>query len=708
MNGKRLAGLLLVLMAVAALMLPAIALTQPKPPVAKIVPKIDSAFGDVRVDNYFWIRDKENPDVMTYLKAENAYTDSIMKPTEPLQTKLYNEILGRIKETDLSVPDKHKEYYYYSRTEKGKNYSIFCRRKGSLDAPEEVILDMNKMAAGKKFVSLGAFDLSPDQTMLAFSTDTMGNERYNLQVKNLATGAILPDAITNTDPSIAWGNDNKTLFYITRDEDANRPFKLWRHTLGSDAKSDPLVYHEKDSAFSVGISRTRSDAYLLMATTSLTTAEYWYLDANNPAGEFKLIEARRPDVLYQVEQHGDNFVILTNDGARNFKLVQAPVSSPGRANWKEILPYSDSVYIDGFDVFADWLVTYERIKGLQQTLVMNWKTGDKHFIEFPEPVYSTMMGTNIDYKTDVLRFGYMSMVTPRSIYDYNMATKKRELKKQTEVLGGYDPKQYVQERAFAKADDGALVPISIVYKKGMVKNGNNPLWLYGYGAYGITSDPYFSSARLSLLDRGFIFAVAHIRGGSEMGRQWYEDGKEMHKKNTFTDYIACGDYLVKEKYTSPSKLVANGGSAGGLLMGAVTNMRPDLFKIVVAEVPFVDLMNTELDPTLPLTVEEWEEWGNPNREADYKYMRSYSPYDNVTAKAYPNMLIEGGLNDTRVSYWEPTKWTAKLRALKTDSNRLLLKIEMGSGHAGVSGRYDQIKRVAFEYAYVLDVLGMKE
>jgi oligopeptidase B len=707
MNGKKIAGLAIVLVALALLLMPNPVSAQLKPPVAKIVPKIDSSFGDVRTDNYYWLRDKENPEVIDYIKAENAFTDSVMKPTEALQKKLYDEMLARIKETDLSLPDKHKDFYYYSRTEQGKAYPIFCRKQGSLEAPESIVLDMNKVSEGKKFASLGGLDFSPNQTMLAYSIDTLGNERYDLMIKNLGTGDLLADRVVNTDGALAWGNDNATMFYVTRDEAANRPYKLWRHILGTDSKNDQLVYHEKDSAFSVGIGRTRSEAYIIMQLGSLSTTESWYLDANKPGGDFKLIQARRPDVQYQVDHHGDNFVILTNDGAKNFKLVQAPISAPGQENWKEVLPYSDSIFVEGYDIFGDWLVTYERIKGLQQILVVNWKTGDKHFVEFPEPVYATNQGTNIDYNTNILRFGYMSMVTPRSIYDYDMVTRKMELKKQTQVLGGYDPKRYQQERLLAKAEDGALVPISLVYKKGLVKDGSAPLWLYGYGAYGISTDPWFSSSRISLLDRGFVFAIAQIRGGAEMGRQWYEDGKEMHKKNTFTDFIACAEYLIKEKYTSSAKLVANGGSAGGLLMGAVTNMRPELFKIVVAEVPFIDLINTELDASLPLTVEEWEEWGNPNMEADYKYMRSYSPYDNVTAKAYPNMLIEGGLNDTRVSYWEPTKWTAKLRALKTDTNRLLLKIEMGSGHGGVSGRYDQLKDIAFNYAYVFDVLGIK-
>jgi oligopeptidase B len=707
MNGKSRVRLLGVLIAAIALVLPLCGFAQPKPPVAKIVPKVDSAFGDVRVDNYFWIRDKANPEVIDYIKAENAYTDSIMKPTEGLQKKLYDEILSRIKETDLSLPTKHKDYYYYSRTEKGKDYGISCRKKGSLDAPEEVILDVNQLAAGKSFISVGAAEISPDQNLLAFAADTLGNERHDIRIKNLTTGQIYPDVIPNTGYTLIWGNDNKTLFYVTQDE-ANRSDKLWRHTLGADPKTDVLVYHEKDSAFSVGLTRTRNDSYLIMSIGSITTSEDWYLDANNPTGDFKLIQARRPEVQYQVDQRGDKFIIMTNDSARNFKLVEAPVASPSRENWKEITPYNDSVFTEGFDVFEDWLVTYERIAGLQQILVTNWKTGDKHFIEFPEPVYSTSPGANLDFKTSTLRFSYQSLVTPNSIFDYDMATRKRELMKQTEVLGGYDATRYQSERVFAQAPDGALVPMSIVYKKGMVKNGSNPCWLYAYGAYGISEDPYFSSARVSLLDRGFVYVVAHLRGGAEMGRQWYEDGKLMHKKNTFTDYIACAEYLVANKYTSSDKLVANGGSAGGLLMGAITNMRPDLFKAIVAEVPFVDLMNTELDASLPLTVEEWEEWGNPYKEDQYKYMRSYSPYDNVVAKDYPNMLIEGGLNDTRVCYWEPTKWAAKLRATKTDHNRLLLKIEMGSGHAGVSSRYDRIKDAAFTYAYVLDVLGITE
>ncbi len=679
----------------------------PQPPIAKIEPKVDTLFGDVRVDNYYWLREKSNPEVIKYLEAENAYTKAMMKHTEKFQKKLYDEMVGRIKETDLTVPEREGDYYYYSRTEQGKQYRIYCRKKGSLEAPEEVLLDVNALAEGHEFFSVGALLVSPDDNLLAYTVDTTGAEVYTLYVKDLRTGKTLKDTIPNMSGSLEWANDNKTIFYSTLDS-TRRPDKLFRHTLGSDYENDALMFHEKDEAFFLNIDKTRSKAYLLITLESNTTTEVWYLNADTPNRKFKRIHPRQHEMEYYVSHHGDKFIIMTNDKAKNFKLMEAPVTRPAKKNWKEIIPHRDSVLLEGYDVFKNYLVVYERERGLKKMRIYDYTTGETHYVQFPEPVYSFWAGGNREYDTDLLRFTYMSLVTPRSVYDYNMKTKQRELKKRYEVLGGYDPSQYQSERIFATSPDGVEVPISLVYKKGMVKNGKNPLLLYGYGAYGASMDPYFSSSRLSLLDRGFIYAIAHVRGGSEMGRWWYEQGKLLHKKNTFIDFIACAEHLIAEKYTSPEYLVISGGSAGGLLMGAVTNMRPDLFKGVVADVPFVDVLNTMLDPSLPLTVIEYEEWGNPHEEEYYFYIKSYSPYDNVEAKDYPNILVTAGLNDARVSYWEPAKWVAKLRALKTDDNLLLLKTKMSAGHGGASGRYDYLKDVAFEYAFMLDLFGISK
>jgi oligopeptidase B len=678
----------------------------PEPPVAAVKPVVDTLFGDVRVDNYFWLRDRDNPDVIAYLKAENAYTEAMMKHTEPLQEKLYQELLGRIKETDLDVPERIGDYYYYTRSEEGKQYKIYCRKKGSLDAPEEVLLDHNVLAEGKDFSDIGVYKVSPSQTLLAYSIDTLGNERYTLYVKDLTTGEMLSDNVPNTS-EVEWANDNKTLFYSTLD-DAHRPFKLFRHALGTDASKDVEIYHEPDEKFFLGLERTKSNKYLLIGLGSITSSEYWYLDADKPMGKFAVINPREPDHEYEVTHHDDKFYITTNDGAENFKVVAAPTKSPSKKNWKDVIAYDPAVKIDGVEAFANHLVVYKRENGLRGIHVINLKDDNEYDIDWPEPVYSFRGARNPEYNTNLLRFTYFSLTTPRTVYDYNMDTKSRELKKEYEVLGGYDRSQYQSERIFATASDGTQIPISMVYRKGMKKTGDNPLVLYGYGSYGISSDPWFSSNRISLLDRGFIFAIAHVRGGGEMGRPWYEDGKLLHKKNTFTDFIDCAEHLIAEKYTNSDMLAIEGGSAGGLLMGAVANMRPDLFKVVVAEVPFVDVINTMLDESIPLTVIEFDEWGNPKEEESYRYMVSYSPYDNVTAQAYPAMLITAGLNDPRVGYWEPAKWTAKLRAMKTDHNVLLLKTEMGSGHMGASGRYDYLKDIAFVYAFELDQLGIHE
>lgn len=678
------------------------------PPVAKVIPKAGTVHGEVRVDDYYWLRERDNPEVIQYLEAENAYTEAVMKPTAALQEKLYQEMLGRIKETDLSVPERIEDYYYYSRTEEGKQYRIHCRKRGSLEADEQVLLDENRLAEGKVYFRLGVFEVSPNHQLLAYSVDSTGAETYRIYVKNLDTGELLSDEIPNTYYSVEWGNDNRTLFYTTLDE-AKRPYKLFRHTLGSDPAADELVHLEEDDAYFLSISKTRSQKYMILRLASNTTTENWFLDADRPEGDFRLIHPRQHKMEYEVEHHGNRFFILTNENAINFKLMEAPVSNPAKKNWREVIAHRDSVLLDDVDAFRNHLVISERAKGLRQLRVIDMTTGEHHHIDFPEPVYTVWLSRNPDFNTELVRFNYTSLVTPRSVYDYNMRSRQRELKKQYEVLGDYDPSLYASERIFAEAPDGTEVPISLVYKRALFnKDGGNPLWLYGYGSYGATIDPRFNSNRLSLLDRGFVFAIAHVRGGGALGRPWYEDGKLLNKRNTFTDFIACAEHLIAENYTSKDRLVISGGSAGGLLMGAVTNMRPDLFEAVVAKVPFVDVVNTMLDASIPLTVIEYEEWGNPHEKAYYDYIKSYSPYDNVTTQDYPDMLITAGLNDPRVQYWEPAKWTAKLRAMKTDDNLLLLKTNMGAGHSGASGRYEYLREIAFEYAFVLHVLGMEE
>ncbi|BAZ27245.1 oligopeptidase B [Kalymmatonema gypsitolerans NIES-4073] len=677
------------------------------PPIAEKQPQVLELHGEQRVDNYFWMREQNNPKVIAYLEAENAYTNAMMQHTEALQTRLYEEMLSRIKETDLSVPYRKDDYYYYSRTEEGKAYPIFCRKKGSLDAPEQVLLDQNELAKEHEFLSLGVLQVSPNHQILAYSIDTSGAEQYTLLFVDLKTFELYPERISETNYSLAWGNDNQTVFYTKIDE-ANRPFQLFRHTLGNSVDEDALIYQESDDAYHLYVGKTRSQAYILMGVGSTITSEVHYLDANNPIGSFQLIQPRNTGVLYDVDHHSDDFYIVTNEEAINFKLMKTPVASPAKENWQTVIPHREDVLLSGVSLFANHMVIYERKGGLPIGRVQNLSTGEEHNITFPEPTYNFYESSNPEFNTTILRFNYTSFITPQSVFDYDMETNERELKKETEVLGGYDRNQYKSEWLMATAKDGTQIPISIVYKQGIKKDGKNPLYLTGYGSYGASYPASFSSNRLALLDRGIVFAVAHIRGGEEMGRKWYEDGKFLKKKNTFTDFIACAEYLIGEKWTSSDRLAISGGSAGGLLMGAVMNMRPDLFKVVVADVPFVDVVTTILDTSLPLSAMEWEEWGNPNDKVYYDYMKSYSPYDNVEAKDYPDTLIVAGLNDSRVKYWEPAKWTAKLRELKTDNNILLLKTNMGAGHGGASGRYESLKELAFEYAFVLDRLGLGE
>jgi oligopeptidase B len=673
------------------------------PPRAKIVPKELTLHGDTRVDNYFWLRDRTDPGVIPYLEAENRYTEEVMEPTKSLREGLYHEILGRIQETDMSVPVKRDDYFYYSRTEEGKAYSIQCRKRGGLDAPEEILLDSNVLAEGQKYFRLGNFAVSPDHRLLAYSTDLEGDESYTIRVKELATGELLPDRIENTYYSLEWANDNRTFFYTVLDA-AKRPHRAFRHELG--AASDTLVYQEDDGRFNLGLGKTRSRRFIFIELASSITSELHYLEADDPGGAFRVLQPRRQGVEYDASHHGEYFYIRTNDQAKNFRLIRCPIGSPSVS--EEIIPGRGGITIEGVDSFESHLVVYERDRGLEKIAIHDGSGAFSHYIDFPEPVYSVGAGGNAEYKTDLLRFNYTSLVTPASVFDYNVHTRARELKKQYEVRGGYDASQYQSERIFAKAPDGVEVAISLVYRKGFERNGASPLLLYGYGAYGHSIDPRFSSDRLSLLDRGFVFAIAHIRGGAEMGEEWHDQGKLLHKKNTFTDFIACAEQLLAERYTSTGRLAIMGGSAGGLLMGTVLNLRPELFRAAIAKVPFVDTLNTMLDPTLPLTIAEYEEWGNPEQEEFYRYIRSYSPYDNVAPREYPAMLVTAGLNDPRVSYWEPAKWVAKLRGLKTDSNVLLLKTDMGSGHFGPSGLYEGLKEVAFDYAFLLSRIATKD
>jgi len=673
------------------------------PPVARVEPRVHALHGETRSDDYFWLRDRNDPEVIAYLEAENRYTGAVMKHTEAFQEQLYQEMRGRIKETDLSVPERVDDYFYYTRTETGGQYPIFCRKHGSLEAPEEVLLDQNPLAADHAYFKIGVREVSPDHRHLAYSVDTSGSEEFTLYIKDLATGRLLAESIGNTSAGVTWANDSRTLFYTLLDH-AHRPCRLYRHTLGASPTTDALVYFEPDESFFLDINRTRSRRYLFLDITSHSTSEVRYLDADEPEGEFRVVQPREAGIEYSVEHHDERFFITTNDSAPNFRLVQTPVSSPSKANWSPVLPYRPDIKLDETDAFRSHLVVYERQAGLRQIRVVDLATNEEHLVPFPEPVYTFGAHENPEFETTLLRFAYTSLVTSTSVIEYDMRERTWMVRKQTEVLGGYDPSLYRSERVFATAADGERVPISLVYRAPLLLDGARPLLLNGYGAYGLSYDPSFSSNTLSLLDRGFVVAIAHVRGGEEMGRPWYEGGKLLNKRSTFTDFIACAEHLIAAGHTSADRLAINGGSAGGLLMGAVTNLRPDLFRVVLAEVPFVDVVNTMLDASLPLTVIEYDEWGNPNEPTAYDYIRSYSPYDNIEAKDYPHMLVTAGLNDPRVAYWEPAKWTAKLRATKTNSARLLLRTNMGAGHGGASGRFDFLREIAFKYAFMLDVL----
>jgi oligopeptidase B len=688
----------------------------PTPPLPKRVPHIHEAHGDRREDDYHWLRNREDPDVTAYLEAENAYTEAVMAPTKALQERLYAEIVGRIQETDLSVAVPHGPYRYYSRSVEGLQYHVYCRRPDGVPEGEgeEVLLDHNAVAEGHEYCEIGLFEVSPDHRLLAWSFDTAGDEEYLLRVRDLATGADLPDAIPNTYYGGAWASDNATLFYSTLDE-AHRPWRIWRHRLGTDPAEDVLVHQEDDDHFFASVSRTRSCGFIVINLHSATTSEVRVLDAGDPEGEFRIVEPRRQDVEYSLDHSvvGDTpgrFFILANDDAPNFRLVEAPVSDPGRHAWREVIPHRPDVKLEGIDVFAGHLVVLERAEAVRRLRVRDLGRGGDHLVDQPEAVSRVGVpeALNPEFHTTTLRYIYTSLVTPQSVYAYDVGTRERELLKREPVLGGYDPSRYVTERLWATALDGTRIPISAVRRADTPVDGTAPALLYGYGSYESCSDPHFSSLRLSLLDRGMTFAIAHVRGGGEMGRAWYEAGKLHHKANTFTDFIACAEQLVEAGWASPRRLVMLGGSAGGLLVGAVLNRRPDLFAGAVAEVPFVDVVSTISDPSLPLSVIEWEEWGNPAEADFYATMKSYSPYDNVTPQRYPALLVTAGLNDPRVSYWEPAKWVARLRTTGKGDAPLLLRTEMGAGHGGPSGRYDAWRKEAFTYAFILAAAGIEE
>jgi oligopeptidase B len=677
----------------------------PNPPMAKKDPKTITLHGTTLVDDYHWLREKGAAEVTAYLEAENAYTEAGMKGTKALQETLYKEMLGRIKESDEAVPYQDGEYWYYTRTEQGKGYPIFCRRKGSLDAPEEVVLDQNALAEGKKFHALGGLDVSPDGTRLLYLEDLTAFREYTLYVKDLTTGRIL-ESIPKVWNGTAWADDNKTFFYMTADE-AKRGNAVWRHVIGTPRERDVKVFQEDNVLYNVSVFRSRSDQYIFIPADGFTSSEWRAIPSASPDVAPRVIAARRDGVEYSVEHGGRFFYLVTNDRARNFRILRAADDS-GELAWSDWSPHREDVFVENLDVFRDFAVVMERRAGLRRLRVVELGGGTSHEIAFPEAAYGVFPMNNPEFTASHFRFNYSSLVTPASVYDYDVRTRERTLKKRQEIPSGFDPSRYDVQRRMAPARDGVEIPVSLLLPKGARLDGSNALLLYAYGSYGATMEPTFNSNVLSLVDRGMIYAIAHVRGGQEMGRQWYDDGKMMKKMNTFTDFIDVAEHLVKTGYTKPDRLVANGGSAGGLLMGVVANMRPDLFKAIVADVPFVDVINTMLDRSLPLTAQEWEQWGNPENAEHFNYMRQYSPYDNVRRQAYPWLLVTTSLNDSQVMYWEPAKWVAKLRALKTDDNPLYFKTNMAGGHGGSSGRYDRLRETAFRYAFMLDAVGLSK
>jgi oligopeptidase B len=681
-----------------------------QPPVAKIVPKTLEKHGDKRIDNYYWLNERENPEVIDYLNKENEYYQKSTAHTKQFQEELFLEMKGRIKEDDSSVPYLYNGYYYITRFEKGKDYPIYSRKKGSLDAKEEIMFDCNEMAKGHAYFNLSGISVSEDNKWVAFGVDLVSRRQYTIQIKNLETGEILPVKLENTTGGSTWAGDNKTLFYTRKDAQTLRSDKIYKHTLGTEATTDSMVFHEKDDTFNTFVYKEKSKKYLVIGSTSTLTSEYQILESKNPNGEFRLFQKRTRGLEYSISHYGDSFYIVTNkDKATNFKLMKTPETATSAENWKDLIGHRKDVLLEGIEIFKDYLVVEERSNGLNKIQIRPWNGKGEYYLPFAIETYTAYTTTNVDFDTEILRYGYQSMATPSSVIDFNMRTQEKKVLKEQEVLGGkFDKNNYIEERVWATATDGTKVPISIVYRKGIKKDGKNPLLLYAYGSYGATMDPYFSSTRLSLLDRGFIYAIAHIRGGEDLGREWYENGKLLKKINTFTDFIDCSKFVIAEKYTSASHLYAEGGSAGGLLMGAIVNMAPELYNGVIAQVPFVDVVTTMLDDTIPLTTGEYDEWGNPNDKTYYDYMLSYSPYDQVKVQDYPNMYVSTGLHDSQVQYWEPAKWVAKLRVMKTNDKQLFLDTNMDAGHGGASGRFEALKELAKEFAFLLDLEKIKK
>lgn len=691
----------------------------PEPPVAEKKDCVLTIHDNTRIDSYFWMRltdeqknadvpDEQTQKVLDYLNAENDYTKKVMHSTEDLQEKLYNEIVGRIKKDDESVPYLKNGYWYYSKYAEGLEYRIYCRKKGSLDATEQVIIDVNKLAESHEYFAVGSMSVSPNNKILAYGEDTVSRRIYTIRFLNLETGELLADKIENTTGGGAWANDNKTFFYTTKDKVSLLTDKIWRHKLGDNQQQDFMVYQEKDHSFYMGVYKSKSNKYIIIGESSTLSNDFHILDADNPEGNFKQFTPRMADMKYSINHFEDKFYVKTNWNAINFKLMETSINKTNRDNWKELIAHREDVLLENIEIFENYMVIGERSNALPHMRIINQKNGEEHYLDFGEPAYVAYTATNVEFNTNQLRFIYSSMTTPTSTFDYNMNTKEKVLKKQTEVVGGHNSDEYITERIYAKARDGEEIPISLVYKKGFKKDGNSPVVLYAYGSYGNTIDPWFSSTRLSLLDRGFCWAIAHVRGGQSKGRQWYEDGKMFNKVNTFNDFIDCSEYLVEENYTTTDHLYAMGGSAGGLLMGAIVNMAPEMYNGVIAAVPFVDVVSTMLDETIPLTTNEFDEWGNPKNRENYDYMLSYSPYDQVKKQEYPNLLITTGLFDSQVQYWEPAKWIAKLRDNKTNNNILIMETNMDAGHGGASGRFKRYKTTALDYAFFMKLEGINE
>ncbi len=679
-----------------------------KAPIAKKSPAELEKHGDVRIDNYFWMNQREDPEVISYLEAENEYNEKMTSHTKEFQSELFEEMKSRIKEDDRSVPYKLNGYWYITRFEKGFDYPIYSRKKETLEAKEEIMFNVNAMAEGFDYYSLGGLNVSPDNKLVAFGTDTVSRRKYTIRIKNLETGEIYKEEIKNTTGGSTWANDNKTLYYTKKDPQTLRSYRIYKHILGTDPKEDELVYEEKDETYNTYVYKSKSRKYIIIGSHSTLTTEYRVLDADKPEGEFKVFQPRVRGLEYSISHFGDHFYVVTNkDEATNFKLMKTPVDKTGKEHWIDVISHRKDFLLEDIDIFKEYLVVSERNNGLNRIRIIKWDGSKEFYIPFDNETYTAYTSINPDFETDLLRYTYNSLTTPTSVVEYNMKTGDKKVLKEQEVLGGkFNKNNYISERRWATAEDGTKIPVSLVYRKGTKLDGNSPLLQYAYGSYGSTIDPYFSSTRLSLLDRGFIYAIAHIRGGEYLGREWYEDGKLFSKKNTFTDFIDVSKFLIKENYTSSSHLYAMGGSAGGLLMGAIVNMAPNLYNGVISAVPFVDVVTTMLDDSIPLTTGEYDEWGNPNSKEYYEYMKSYSPYDNVKPQEYPNMLVTTGLHDSQVQYWEPAKWVAKLRELKTDDNVLLLHTNMDAGHGGASGRFEALKEVAEEYAFLLDLEGI--